>query len=286
MRFYHLLLTAFICLFSFSLAQSQSMVKEGNQWSLFSPAQFTPEESTTLIRVSGDTLINNETYSTFISTNDTLGDAWQALNVFMRQDTTGKVFIKVSNGEEKLVLDFGLEVGDFFDIESYSNECNLQVMEVDTVTLNNGERRKRLQLEEEVNNFRYTWIEGIGSAFGPFFRDYCLLDINTILICFSEQDELLYPDNPEFCFRATTSVSNTLPSDISIYPNPISDLLYVKHGSTQLQSISIINLYGVMVYQSPYTESLDVSQLANGTYTVLLEDTKGNVYSDKIVKMK
>ena len=298
MRICHLFLTTLTLLLSYSFSLGQSLVKEGHQWNVVHESFWGPGTSTELTRVTGDTIINDTVYNKLYSTRDTLGTNWKLRNELLREDAIGRVYTReIESGQEHLLFDFSLQLNDTFSIylgrfATPDNECLAIVSNIDSTTINNGEKRKRIHFNIIWNGSLAqgpVWIEGVGSTIGGLFGDiwYCVPDIVLGLNCFYDNNEILFPESPSSCFiDISVAVQNLLPRDISIYPNPMSDLLYIKHGSTQLKSISIVNLFGVLVYERPYTESVDVSQLANGTYIVLLEDDRGNVYSDKIVKMQ
>jgi hypothetical protein len=123
---------------------------------------------------------------------------------------------------------------------------------------------------------------------GGLFGDirYCIFDIVIGLNCFYDNEELLFPEAPTDCFiDIPVSVENILPEDISIYPNPISDQLNIKHGSTELEKISILNLSGIEIYEGPNTASVDVSSLAPGAYILLLQSTDGRTFTQNLIKL-
>lgn len=277
-----LLIVSLFVLFSATTFYGQSMLKEGNQWNLLSTSCCSPEKITVLVKVDGDTLINDVSYSKLFTTRDTFDTNWVLREELMREDTTGKVFLREQNGEEILLLDFGLQVGDIFE----SLECNLRVAEIDVVILNNGEERKRIHLDN-ADGWTYTWIEGLGSTIGPTFRSYCIFDAAPNLLCFYEDDEVRFPDSPNFCFvEQTNSVQHLLPADLKIYPNPFNKELHIEFKETLIESYTLVDLLGQEIVKGTLAGGLiDVSNIPAGAITILLQGSDGSVYSEKLIKV-
>ena len=69
-----------------------------------------------------------------------------------------------------------------------------------------------------------------------------------------------------------------------IYPNPTKGLLYIKSINT-LKEVAIYDMTGKNVFRSQkvYDNSLDVSNLNTGLYTLKIEDSQSNVGTQKLV---
>ncbi|MCB8995347.1 MAG: DUF4957 domain-containing protein [Bacteroidales bacterium] len=79
--------------------------------------------------------------------------------------------------------------------------------------------------------------------------------------------------DPRWAPISNVAVSNSLVSDINVYPNPASDILYIK--SKGLSSISIYNSLGVrvkVVTQPENVTSVNISELVPGLYFVKTND--------------
>ena len=59
--------------------------------------------------------------------------------------------------------------------------------------------------------------------------------------------------------------------DISIYPNPTSDMVFIEGNYTQLKVI-IYNVLGKEILNKSITNSIDISHLDNGVYILQLSD--------------
>ena len=74
---------------------------------------------------------------------------------------------------------------------------------------------------------------------------------------------------------------NTL-ANISLYPNPSSDLVFIKGANTGLEAV-VFDLLGKQVMREFITDKLDISCLEKGTYIINLTDGI-NTSSHKIIK--
>ena len=59
--------------------------------------------------------------------------------------------------------------------------------------------------------------------------------------------------------------------DISIYPNPTSDTVYINSSSSQLKAV-VFDILGKQVLNKPNTNSVDVSSLSKGAYFIKVSD--------------
>jgi len=81
---------------------------------------------------------------------------------------------------------------------------------------------------------------------------------------------------------------NSAQSDISIYPNPTTNTIYINNSSLDLEfSCEIINLYGTRVFASntlyKNETQIDITNLQTGIYVVITK-TKNRIYYTKILK--
>lgn len=82
---------------------------------------------------------------------------------------------------------------------------------------------------------------------------------------------------------AVTDVSSTL---FRIYPNPAKDVIEISGGAeADIKSASLYNLEGRLVMEKAVTDAkISVSQLAKGTYILILHDNSGATHTSKIIK--
>ena len=70
---------------------------------------------------------------------------------------------------------------------------------------------------------------------------------------------------------ATAGVDDQNQLDISIYPNPTSDIVYVEGNYSQLKAV-VYDILGKQVMNKSITNSIDISQLDKGVYILHLSD--------------
>ena len=59
--------------------------------------------------------------------------------------------------------------------------------------------------------------------------------------------------------------------NVSIYPNPTSDIVYIEGNYSQLKAV-VYDILGKQVMNEPITNSIDISQLEKGVYILQLSD--------------
>ncbi|MEI6489213.1 MAG: nidogen-like domain-containing protein [Bacteroidota bacterium] len=86
----------------------------------------------------------------------------------------------------------------------------------------------------------------------------------------------------------TTGISeNNNSASISLYPNPTSSTITVKHGFGSSASLSITNVVGQMVMTSLLTsqeQTIDISKLTKGIYFATIVSKEGNSKTIKLVR--
>ena len=145
---------------------------------------------------------------------------------------------------------------DSSDIGDYYN--NVFIQDSEEVTLNN---------------------EVMTNAYGPF------------TYAFRYEGDIIYLDitNTEgdvATFWASTLSNNSFDkTQFSLYPNPITNELYIENEEIDIQQIKIYNLSGKQVLRVDYqnNQPIDVSNLAKGMYLVKIKTENGSV-TKKFIK--
>ncbi len=88
---------------------------------------------------------------------------------------------------------------------------------------------------------------------------------------FSGGNELLgTPGVVNSCFETSTSTSNTIAADqIKIYPNPCYTILNIE-SDTNFDSLRILDMNGVQIFEASNSQVIDVSSLQPGFYILSL----------------
>lgn len=82
-------------------------------------------------------------------------------------------------------------------------------------------------------------------------------------------------------FLAVSDVSNTK-AKVSVYPNPVTDVINVK-SDNKISQVSIFDVSGKMVKTSA-ENSVNVQNLAKGSYVVSIKFTDGTTETKKVIK--
>lgn len=81
-------------------------------------------------------------------------------------------------------------------------------------------------------------------------------------------------------YSNVTDVNNSF---ISLYPNPVSDVIYIK-SDYQVNSIKIYNQLGELITKKTNDNQLNIALLKSGIYFCKVSDVEGNTSVFKVVK--
>jgi len=199
--------------------------------------------------------------------------------------------------DEFLLYDFSVKAGDTIHSTAMHGTLSRQpkVIRTETITLRNGELRKKIYLNED------TWIEGTGSLYG-FFKPY--IETPTCdcggfeLISFTRNDSLLYHDTDLcsqtwFCtnpIEAIPRVVNTNKKNVTVSPNPAYDFVKLTFANSNQQcvSVEIMDFQGrkINVIPSSGTNDIDIdlSTYHAGIYFLMVRYV-GRIESHKLIKL-
>lgn len=82
--------------------------------------------------------------------------------------------------------------------------------------------------------------------------------------------------------RSTSVVYNTI-KQVAIFPNPTNNILSFN-ADFKLKTVSVINTLGQISVLEVNNNTIDVSMLLGGVYTLQIKDEKGNTYTNKFIK--
>ena len=116
-----------------------------------------------------------------------------------------------------------------------------------------------------------SWMFHNAGNFVQDISNWCVSNITSEPTNFSTYSPLFYFHKPVWGTCPTASVDDQNQLDISIYPNPTSDIVYIDGNYTQLKVI-IYNVLGKEILNKSITNSIDISHLDNGVYILQLSD--------------
>mgnify|MGYP000257924664 CR=1 FL=1 len=251
-------------------------------------------------------LINGRVYLKMYKTLDTTLQTATLIGFFYREEDS-KVYLFRQGFSERLIYDFNLRIGDTLTIGDESFDIQIKVVSTDSVTLNDGSKRKRLVIKNNrstpEDNRTVTWIEGIGSEVAPLdTRVMFVSDCGSNLHCFYQENELLYQARDFFGFPLSCTLYgdpvsvDDLPelNGLKVFPNPFATELFLDAallGDFQLKTdyaVTVFDNQGRQMYQSKVSWvdniRINTSHWSSGLYFLVIRSANG-MLSRKLVKI-
>lgn len=283
-----LILSASLFLCNYIIAQH--FVKEGRTWNIVLHPQFPLPKITYRFLIKNQIKILDIPYYHVYKTDSKDSLNWQIFG-YVREDSTAKVFLKRTIDDYDLILyDFNAKIGDTLSWAGGVNQlCQVTVTNIDSVTLLNGAKRKRIAVETLTNPIYAIndyWIDGIGSITDPLFFPqflFCLTDYSYYLLCAYEDGVIVYPPIMEKECYINTSTNEPGSFVRTIFPNPANNIISIPtemEGSIRYQ---LFDQSGKFLYQgivSGVDKSISVNNLKAGGYFILLQtnDKRNSVF--------
>ncbi|MDR0762902.1 MAG: T9SS type A sorting domain-containing protein [Bacteroidales bacterium] len=273
---------------------------------------------TRYVYFDGDSIVADKTYRKVFSCNDWLHENIMSEGLIREQDKK-TYFIPKDSEIEYLLYDFSLEEGANFEYqdpwrqipENKSSSEIFYVKKVDFVKIN-GIQKKRIQLTDlpPYDNIVYTvWVENIGSLAG-FYRPCGIPAPGGYqrVICYFQNSELIYKNSmysecyydkaeglplvENFSewddFSDVASVESITTDNLTIYPNPVDNILIISSLNDAISFVEITDVSGKTVYAKRLSANkkydIDMSHFISGMYFFRVYDTKGLVSTFKIIK--
>ena len=124
------------------------------------------------------------------------------------------------------------------------------------------------------NTSNVTDMRGLFASTESFNQDisgWCVTNITSEPYQFSDSSSLTESNKPIWGTCPTASVDDQTQLDISIYPNPTSNIVYIEGNYSQLKAV-VYDMLGKQVIKESITTSIDISHLGNGVYILQLSD--------------
>ena len=268
---------------------SQGFLKDGLTWNNTKGGSYSQNSNFTY-KVQGDTTINGVIYKIIKENYPDIDTNWNT-RIYARENN-GKWFFKViGTSAESMDIpyyNFNVNVGDTVDVWNSYDEWHHRsaVSSIDSVTLENGERRKRIHLS---NWYGDIWVEGIGSVI--HYLDTPLSMFGEFrYLCAKQDDTLLYTLFPNLnCYDTGGIFMNLVDVSkdniVSLYPNPAKSEVNISSESI-INSIEVFNSLGQKVYQTNVKakgKTLDINSLSKGVYIIGVSTDMGYIRK-KLIK--
>lgn len=276
-------------------ALEQQIIKEGNSWNVLAvdyiagnPNNTDTAFHTLTYKIFADTTINSNTYSKILSSIEKNPVNWTIAG-YIREDFNHRVWMRETlDGQDFLLYDFGAEAG-----EELLIGLNQPIpLTVDSITEIEIEGIIRLKFWLSYNDYRETWITGIGSNRGICFSGSANISGGWHwLLCMFDENGPVY-SNPDFetCYLATKT-KTFVHKDFMIYPNPATEFISISIPDSFIINVlfvSIFDMSGNLIESKKLTGPefhYSISHLKAGLYYCQI---KSDVYlqTEKLVIMK
>ena len=199
-------------------------------------------------------------------------------------------YIDPGKDTERVIYDFSLSVGDTIPElpEDFYNPNNT-IKSIDSIEIG-GRYHKRFKIDNNCwDVYTLYIIEGIGSTYGLLSSTLCPFESMYELICFSINEETIYPYAGYDCKPAIyNAIEDYNKSMINLYPNPTTGELRIESGELRINSVEIFDVFGrkqKTILHSPFSilHSIDISHLSNGIYFLKIH-TESGIVVKKVVK--
>ena len=120
-----------------------------------------------------------------------------------------------------------------------------------------------------VTDMRYMFY--YATSFNQDISSWCVSNFVSEPTFFSRNSPLSESNKPVWGTCPTASIDYQNQLDISVYPNPTSDIVYIEGNYSQLKVV-VYDILGKQVMNKPITNSIDISQLEKGVYILQLSD--------------
>lgn len=250
-----------------------------------------------------DTIINDITYNKLFIFYDSIFYKANATYIGgIREDENRRIYFKSDTSiheykpmnwfydyNEIILYDFSLKIGDTIkNINCRPEDDMLIVSGIDSVLINNQYRK--------MFHFQIPWvkwIEGIGSVKGLLFTsgDLPTNGINNTLICFKQNNTLLYMDSTySKCYFHYDGIkeNKTFEKNIKIFPNPVSDISILDFREfNDIEFINIYSLDGTLVKQLNTKGKnkifINRKNYLSGMYFYRAKSNKGKYFSGRFI---
>jgi len=105
------------------------------------------------------------------------------------------------------------------------------------------------------------------SSFNRDLSNWCVANIASEPSGFSLNSSLIESNKPVWGTCPSFGLDDQNELDISIYPNPVSEILYIQ-GLSNPTKISVYNMLGMLVLSKTTSSEINVDNLQSGVYIV------------------
>ncbi|MBK7567786.1 MAG: T9SS type A sorting domain-containing protein [Bacteroidetes bacterium] len=196
-------------------------------------------------------------------------------------------------------FNFNASLGDTIQTSNGYNGIATNIVDSIVYIEIEGEMLKRYYLSEVGDENYYFAVDGYCNCFterlgsdGYFFATFGAVDPPTggPRRCYEDDVLGLYgADDLEDCEYISTGIQEVISSNLSVYPNPAEDKLFVSYNVNSKPQLKLINLAGAEINISEITinENIlecDISNIPAGMYFISIISENGIYTTDVIIK--
>ena len=183
---------------------------------------------------------------------------------------------------------FNQDIGSW-DVSSVTNMSSMFVGEMPTsfnqdisgwdvsnVTNMNGMFAGATYFNQPISTWDVSSVTDMGymfelTTFNQDISSWCVTNIVSEPSYFSSNSPLSEINKPIWGTCPSFGIDDQNQLDISIYPNPVSDIVYIDGSSSQLK-IVVFDILGKQVLNKSNTNTINVSLLSKGVYFIKVSD--------------
>lgn len=264
-----------------------------NQWT----PPFISEWEHFVYYLNGDTILGAHTYHQVyrrgyrdIDFNTTTHDEYfdEPVDLYIRQDGRAIYYYNTDLSTDTLLVDYEMNVGEVFTtFDGYGCDFSNDTIQMVDSVLVNSEYRRVFYLDTAMNGPVIT--EGIGHQVytnfdqGHALFPWCIaLGADFVITCYGEN---------LVTYWASESSGQSCDLDVSVskydeqslvFENPVNNFIQLNINLEIHHQILILDLNGRIVLESA-SSFIDVSDLSNGTYLLILQENDMNKSRSKVV---
>ena len=285
----------FLTILSSFSSFSQNFVQDHKQWNVIIEAFGIGgiSKATEIYSISGDTLIYDHTYyKIYVSFDSLINSIYKGA---IREENN-QVFYVNNFGEEGVLYDFNLEVGDTtYLITDYTYNDERVMAIVDSIELVEigGVFRNKFWIHNDLSwDAHDYWLDGIGSNNGllnTFIHYYWICPYWQLSCCFENGVQIFQHESLD-CYSNTVGIEEIYQNQVLISPNPIgsgNSLLIQMPEKTKISFIECFDLSGNLIFKHTLDLRSEIAiqlpDLKSGIYLLKIHPENGSIISKKIV---
>lgn len=261
-------------------ANNWDLLNPGKHWNVlqvtYNPDMVNHDSTTYSIKFEGDTTINTVKYNCVMYATNAELDNW-SLNGFVREDTLLGFYYRNLQGEEGLLYQYNLSLGDSVKILNVDtiieDSIRYLVAGVDSILVDGIYRKSYTLSQKHYENIPEIWIEGIGSSFGILSCGIIVSGGATRLLCCYDNDVLIYknPDYPDCYYSTRTSLNSVFNSgsEINVHFGTKNNVLLKSPIENRLR---VFNCNGMLVEEihvlANQEYNLDITNYSKGVFLI------------------